>query len=109
MTESELMPSTSSWFQSKFNQKNDTYKLKRSVVLIHIYVCTGDASATKIDSFSQSKKTIGHIQTEANRHAFSCVHRKDASGIHNLLITCTSSNLLITCSLTNHPKNIDQG
>ena len=55
------------------------------------------------------KKTIGHIQTEANRHAFSCGHRKDASGIHNLLITCTSSNLLITCSLTNHPKNIDQG
>ena len=99
----------SSWFQSKFNQKNDTYKLKRSVVLIHMYVCTGDASATKIDSFSQIKKTIGHIQTEANRHAFSCVHRKDASGIHNLLITCTSSNLLITCSLTNHPKNIDQG
>ena len=74
-----------------------------------MYVCTGDASATKIDSFSQIKKTIGHIQTEANRHAFSCVHRKDASGIHNLLITCTSSNLLITCSLTNHPKNIDQG
>ena len=53
MTESELMPSTSSWFQSKLNQKNDTYKLKRSVVLIHMYVCTGDASATKIDSFSQ--------------------------------------------------------
>ena len=58
MTESELMPSTSSWFQSKFNQKNDTYKLKRSVVLIHMYVCTGDASATKIDSFSQIKKKL---------------------------------------------------